>query len=87
MYLGRVKGFDVSTVSGFSYVIYSKLSPIFRTDDINGSWRELRPLFQMQTPIIIYFTCTLEKNNCEITVTIPHSHNRDSMQLNNSFST
>ena len=36
MYLGRVKGFDVSTVSGFTYVINSKLSSTVRTEDISG---------------------------------------------------
>lgn len=38
MHLGRVKGFDVSTVSGFTYVINSKLSSALRTDGIGGSW-------------------------------------------------
>lgn len=60
IHLGRSKGFDVSTVSGFTYIINSKLSPVLKTGGINGSWRELRPLFQMQIPIIIYFQYTLE---------------------------
>lgn len=38
MHFGRVKGFDVSTVSGFTYVINSKLSSALRTDGIGGSW-------------------------------------------------
>ena len=69
MHLG-VKGFDVSTMSGFTYVINSKLSSALRTSDNNDSWRGLRPLLKMQISIIFYFAYHLELVIMKLTVTI-----------------